>query len=199
MGQIKNIKLHIVTDIKYLNRSIMGKPQRKKRTHKNIKDFKKSQRTRKRTTDIDEVHRHMEPDRINNYLHQKLDPDLPGEGQHYCIPCARYFISGTCLTEHKKTKNHKKRLRILKDSPYTQAEAEMAAGMGNYLVKKKKDLEQQASEKMMQDDEDDDEVEAGVKSVEKPPSPSPPIPSLSSSMDDIIDKMNMNYKLKTIN
>ena len=33
----------------------MGKPQRKKRTHKNIKDFKKKLRTRKKTADLDEV------------------------------------------------------------------------------------------------------------------------------------------------
>merc|ERR1711977_650447 len=155
MGQIKNIKLHIVTDIKQLRSSVMGKPQRKKRTHKNIKDFKKSQRTRKRTKDIDEVHHQMEPDRINAFLHQTIDPDLPGEGQFYCIPCARYFINQTCLTEHKKTKNHKKRLRLLKNSPYTQAEADMAAGQGSYIVKKKSDLklDEIQTEKMAEEEE----------------------------------------------
>merc|ERR1712168_187235 len=174
MGQIKNIKLHIVTDIKqqqtrYLV-NIMGKPQRKKRTHKNIKDFKKKIRTRKRTTDIDEVHDHMEPDRINDYLHQKVDPDLPGDGQFYCIPCARYFINQTVFTEHKKTKNHKKRLRVLKESPYTQAEAEAAAGMGSYTVPKAKTCGK-VNEKGMDESEDVS------------------IPTLVNSVDDIIDKM----------
>merc|ERR1711890_66549 len=143
MGTDKNIKLHIVTDIKSLTlsntkRSVsMGKPQRKKRTHKNIKDFKKKHRTRKRTKDIDEIPDDMNPNRIDSYLHQIIDPDLPGEGQFYCVHCARYFINQKCFTEHKKTKTHKKRLRLLKEVPYSQAEAEAAAGMGSYTIKAK--------------------------------------------------------------
>ncbi len=31
-----------------------------------------------------------------------------------------------------KTKSHKKRLKDLKDTPYTQKEAEAAAGLGEY-------------------------------------------------------------------
>merc|ERR1712002_1188235 len=145
MGQIKNIKLHIVTDIKV---DSMGKPQRKKRTHKNIKDFKKKHRTRKRTKDIDEIHDDMKPNRIDSYLHQIIDPDLPGEGQFYCIHCARYFIDQKCFTEHKKTKAHKKRLRLLKEVPYSQAEAEVAAGMGSYYIKAKDKDVQNPVEKM---------------------------------------------------
>merc|ERR1712183_604716 len=169
MGQIKNIKLHIVTDIKYLNRSIMGKPQRKKRTHKNIKDFKKSIRTRKRKADIDEVHRHMEPDRINDYLHQKVDPDLPGDGQFYCVPCARHFINQTVFTEHKKT------MRLLKETPYTQLEAEAAAGMGSYTVTKAKKTDDKQKE--------NETLVGGDADVS--------VPALVDSVDDIIDKMNL--------
>merc|ERR1712168_371691 len=174
MGQIKNIKLHIVTDIKQ-NRSIMGKPQRKKRTHKNIKDFKKSIRTRKRKADIDEIHHHMEPDRVNDYLHQKVDPDLPGDGQFYCVPCARHFINQTVFTEHKKTKNHKKRLRLLKETPYTQLEAEAAAGMGSYTVTKDKKTDDKQKE--------NDAMVDGDADVS--------VPALVDSVDDIIDKMNL--------
>jgi len=113
----------------------MGKPQRKKRTHKNIKDFKKRLRTKKKTKDLDEIHDMMQPERSEQFLYQKIDPDLPGEGQFYCLSCARYFINQTTLVDHKKTKNHKKRVRLLKDKPYTQAEAELAAGMGCYTIK----------------------------------------------------------------
>ena len=65
----------------------MGKHQRKKRTHKNIKDLKKKFRTRKRTKDIDEVHEDVEK-KSDIMLHQKVDPDLPGQGQFYCLICA---------------------------------------------------------------------------------------------------------------
>jgi len=111
----------------------MGKPQRKKRTHKSIKDFKKKFRTRKRTKDIDEVHEDVEK-KSDALLHQKVDSDLPGQGQFYCLFCARYFMDEKTLTSHKKTKNHKKRMRELKDKPYSQAEAEMAAGMGSFTI-----------------------------------------------------------------
>merc|ERR1719436_538126 len=88
----------------------------------------------------------MDPDRINDYLHQKVDPDLPGDGQFYCVPCARYFITQTVFTEHKKTKNHKKRLRLLKETPYSQAEADAAAGMGCYTVKTKLEVKKVETE-----------------------------------------------------
>lgn len=112
----------------------MGRPQRKKRTHKNVKDLKKKFRTRRKTKDLDEVHEELESKKSDPILHQKIDPDLPGQGQFCCIFCARYFINEKSLTEHKKTKNHKKRLRLLKDKPYTQAEAELAAGMGSFNI-----------------------------------------------------------------
>ena len=38
----------------------MGRPQRKKRTHKNVKDLKKKFRTKRKTKDIDEVHEDIE-------------------------------------------------------------------------------------------------------------------------------------------
>ncbi|KAI0560044.1 zinc finger protein [Gracilaria domingensis] len=58
-----------------------------------------------------------------------IDFDLPGLGQFYCLQCARYFISDTVLAAHKKTKKHKFRLKELKEKPYSQLEAEAAAGM----------------------------------------------------------------------
>ncbi|XP_002161687.2 zinc finger protein 593 [Hydra vulgaris] len=114
----------------------MGKPQRKKRTHKNVKDFKKSHRTRNRTKDVDQIHDEIDliPFKKNNILHQLVDPDLPGDGQFYCVICARYFMDGKNLSEHKKTKNHKKRLRVMKEKPYSVAESQMAAGMGSYTI-----------------------------------------------------------------
>lgn len=60
---------------------------------------------------------------------QPVDFDLPGLGQHYCVECARYFIFASALSQHTRTKIHKIRLKELKERPYSQAEAEAAAGM----------------------------------------------------------------------
>ncbi len=38
----------------------------------------------------------------------ELDEDLPAHGQHYCIACARYFISPSALEDHEKTKPHRR-------------------------------------------------------------------------------------------
>lgn len=61
----------------------------------------------------------------------ELDQDLPAHGKHYCIACARYFISEVALADHGKTKAHKKRVKELTGAkPHSQADAEWAAGMG---------------------------------------------------------------------
>ncbi|KAI8380813.1 hypothetical protein BD560DRAFT_323812, partial [Blakeslea trispora] len=61
--------------------------------------------------------------------HQEIDTDLPGLGQFYCVECARHFISENHLTEHLKSKLHKRRVKKLEDEPYTQEEADRAAGI----------------------------------------------------------------------
>lgn len=43
----------------------------------------------------------------------ELDDDLPAQGKYYCVPCARYFVSGAVLAEHEKSKPHKKRVKTL--------------------------------------------------------------------------------------
>jgi len=49
-----------------------------------------------------------------------MNEDLPGLGQHYCLTCARYMINDKAMAEHLKTKEHKKRFKIVKnDKPYT--------------------------------------------------------------------------------
>ena len=70
----------------------MGRPQRKKRTHKNVKDLKKKFRTKRKTKDIDEVHEDIEK-KSDSLLHQKIDPDLPGQGQFYCLSCCLLYTS----------------------------------------------------------------------------------------------------------
>ena len=58
-----------------------------------------------------------------------MDDEKPGLGQHYCVTCARYFISQSAQEIHNKTKEHKKRFKVCQDEPYTIEESERAAGM----------------------------------------------------------------------
>lgn len=60
-----------------------------------------------------------------------LDDDLPACGQHYCTPCARYFVTADALGHHEKTKPHKRRCKeLMGPQPHKQGDAEWAAGMG---------------------------------------------------------------------
>ena len=75
---------------------------RRSRVHKNIKDFKKKCRTRKRTKDLDQIHEDLKEEnrteiRIKSGV-KDID-DLPGGGQYYCIHCALVFsaICGGCI------------------------------------------------------------------------------------------------------
>ena len=72
----------------------------------------------------------MSPANFEKLKTQALDPELPGAGQFYCVQCARYFIAEAPLTEHYRTKLHKRRVKILtNETAYTQKEAELAGGL----------------------------------------------------------------------
>ena len=59
-----------------------------------------------------------------------MQEDKPGLGQHYCVTCARYFITDQAILVHYKTKEHKKRFKIVTtEIPYTIEEAEKAGGV----------------------------------------------------------------------
>ena len=106
---------------------------RRKRMHKNIRDTKRKFRTKRRTKDMDQIHDDLkEPEKLTS---QPIDYDLPGAGQHYCVECGRYFTDETSQEEHVKSKLHKRRLKELKDVPYTQEEADRAGGLGSYHIR----------------------------------------------------------------
>ncbi|KAJ3023168.1 Bud site selection protein 20 [Thoreauomyces humboldtii] len=101
---------------------------RKVKTHRGIRDIKRAKRTRARVKDLDQVHLDLaNPEQFDNL---EKDVDLPGMGQHYCLQCARFFTDDVALVEHSKSKIHRRRLKELKDGPYTQKDAEAAAGLG---------------------------------------------------------------------
>ena len=86
--------------------------------HKNIKDIKKKYRTKRRTKvssslkftssvfpysgcldsvttlflllvqDIDQIHDDLQSGTAEKLLNQKVDHDVPGSAQHYCLTCA---------------------------------------------------------------------------------------------------------------
>ncbi|KAI8923113.1 hypothetical protein BC831DRAFT_472589 [Entophlyctis helioformis] len=105
----------------------MGRVGRKRQHHR-IRDVKRASRTRARTRDLDQVFEDMKVPA--EQLKKPADLDLPGMGLNYCIECARHFISAEALAEHKTTKLHKKRVKVLAtEEPYTQKDAELAAGL----------------------------------------------------------------------
>ncbi|KAJ1064839.1 hypothetical protein K5549_005648 [Capra hircus] len=78
-------------------------------------------KAKRRRPDLDEIHRELRPQ-------VAARPRL-----HRCLACARYFIDSANLKTHFRSKDHKKRLKQLSVEPYSQEEAERAAGMGSYI------------------------------------------------------------------
>lgn len=82
---------------------------------------------------------------IQRLKNQPLDENKPGLGQYYCIECAKYFEAQPTLDRHTKSKIHKRRVKDLKQRPYTNLESEAANGlnMARFMesVEKYKQLE----------------------------------------------------------
>ncbi|KAI6228862.1 Zinc finger protein-like protein [Aphelenchoides fujianensis] len=84
--------------------------------------------------DLDQIHEDLKPWKVARLTTaHPVDVDLPGEGQFYCVECARYLVDQETLDKHRKSKVHKQQVKRLKDVPYTQAEAEAAGGLGNHI------------------------------------------------------------------
>ena len=66
------------------------------------------------------------------FIREGLDVvDLPGGGAHYCVACARHFVDAATMALHVRTKDHKKQQKRVASEPYTQADADAAAGMAS--------------------------------------------------------------------
>ncbi|WPG97335.1 Zinc finger protein bud20 [Acrodontium crateriforme] len=97
---------------------------------KAVRGSKSVSKTRRRTRDLDQVHADLhKPKHLKQYQDTKAKEDLPGFGEYYCIECAKWFESEYNLTRHVKGKPHKRRVRDLKEEPYSQKEAEAAVGL----------------------------------------------------------------------
>ena len=114
---------------------------RRKAGHKHKEIKKANLKTKRYKRDVDQVVlEDMEPVNAEKLNNQDLDEYLPGLGQHYCLHCTRYFLSDQVIAEHFKTKEHKKRMKVLKDIPYSHEEANRAGGLMPATDKSKTDL-----------------------------------------------------------
>lgn len=119
----------------------MGQPQKRKKQTGGDKTHRRAQKNKHFYKDIDQIHVDLKPENAPKLVVQPLDEDLPGQGQFYCLECAKYFINDPALKAHKKDKPHKQRLKALKDAPYSIEEAERCAGLVKEVRKKNTDTE----------------------------------------------------------
>ncbi|KAI7829183.1 hypothetical protein BX661DRAFT_181513 [Kickxella alabastrina] len=98
---------------------------RRKRMHCNNKELHHKYKTKRRTKDLDQIQTDLLPENKHRLLNLPRTRICP----HYCIECSRYYTEDKMLVEHRRGREHKRRLRDLKDPAYTQKEAEAAAGL----------------------------------------------------------------------
>ncbi|GFS51447.1 zinc finger protein 593 homolog [Trichonephila clavipes] len=103
----------------------------------------KKLKTKRRTRDLDQIDKDLEPQNAEKLLNQPIDLDVAGEAQHYCLHCARYFIDDHAMQTHFRSKVHKRRLKALELETYSVQEAEAAGGVGVYVAPKKRKMETQ--------------------------------------------------------
>ncbi|GAV04450.1 hypothetical protein RvY_14724 [Ramazzottius varieornatus] len=127
----------------------MGQPTRRKHFHRgNARETKANKgRAATRTKALDQIYEELKLQSTNTFKKPlPINVELPGEGQHYCVECARYFVDGTTLKAHQTSKVHKQRARELKKNvPFSQKEAEAAGGMGSYVAPKHFDTDATSS------------------------------------------------------
>ncbi|KAL1602799.1 hypothetical protein SLS60_006220 [Paraconiothyrium brasiliense] len=96
-----------------------------------IRGENSKKKTRRYTRDLDQIHADLRDERhLSQFKDAKATEDLPGLGQWYCKECAKWFESEANFEAHYKGKVHKRRVKQLKEEPYSQKEAEAAAGLG---------------------------------------------------------------------
>lgn len=102
----------------------MGKPQGRKKNRTKHKEHRRNMKAKNITRHYDQIYQDLKPENAKRLLNQDLNEELPGLGQYYCIECASYYVNKRSLTEHQKTKLHKRKKKILKVKPYDHKEAE---------------------------------------------------------------------------
>lgn len=111
-----------------------GHGKKRNRQKKFNKVYHKTKRAGKLQHD-DQTFNNVTTEKVAQKLkNQELNFDKPGLAQFYCLICNRYFNDKYANEQHIRGKSHKQKLKSLKkDKPFTQEEAEMAAGKGSYI------------------------------------------------------------------
>ncbi|KAI1809423.1 zinc finger protein [Poronia punctata] len=88
-------------------------------------------KTRRHVRDLDQIKADLNSQKhLSQYKDMKPNEDLPGLGRWYCVECAKWYDTESNLILHRKGKPHKRRVKQLREQPYTQKEAEAAIGLG---------------------------------------------------------------------
>lgn len=113
----------------------MGRVRTSRRRCSKNKEFKKHHDTKRRRRDIDQIQDDLIHEKeTSKPLAFEIDDDLAGLGQFYCTVCARHFSNDDTLEVHKKTKDHKRRLKDVAQKQYSQKEAEWASGKSKEIL-----------------------------------------------------------------
>lgn len=130
----------------------------------------KRYKTKRRTRDLDLIYNDLSSkESIMRLKNQPLDENKAGLGQYYCIECAKYYETQEALDRHTKGKVHKRRVRDLKQRPYSNLESEAATGV-NMLkfmesVEKYKALEQFKEQNKQEFDELKDQKKDNLDAI----------------------------------
>ncbi|TGJ79308.1 hypothetical protein E0Z10_g9448 [Xylaria hypoxylon] len=88
-------------------------------------------KTRRKTRDLDQIKADLlSPKHLSQHKNATPKEYLPGLGRWYCVECAKWYDTEANLVVHRKGKPHKRRVKQLREKPYTQKEAEAAIGLG---------------------------------------------------------------------
>lgn len=93
----------------------MAGKQRRKNNLAKHKEYAKVRRTRNYQRDLDQIIDDIQPVNAEKLKNQEINEDKPGLGQYYCIWCSKYFINNHALTTHQVSKEHKKRIKAVKE------------------------------------------------------------------------------------
>ena len=107
-----------------------GRYGRKRKAMSKKKGYKRSMLVKARAKDVDQIQEEMLKDledKVDSSV-QPFDEDLPGGGQFFCVETGKHFVDLHALTQHKKTRYYKKRVKELKEQVYNLDEAASAAG-----------------------------------------------------------------------
>ncbi|MCJ1310967.1 Bud site selection protein 20 [Agyrium rufum] len=90
----------------------------------------KRTKLKRRTRDLDLIHADLRSAKhLAQHKASKPVEDLPGLGDFYCVECGKYFEGEHSLVQHRRGKNHKRRVRALREEPHSQRESEAAIGL----------------------------------------------------------------------